>query len=143
MQSNKPTSSAHDLIAVANGRTTPAREAVLTILLAASQALSHQEIEKIARQQGLSCDRVTLYRVLDWLVIQGLAHKVSATDRVLRYNATQQENHHHAHFHCSLCGRIFCLQEVNPAFALTLPGGYHFERAEITIQGQCPQCSDD
>ena len=56
------------LLEKANGRITPARLAVLSILLDAQTALSHLEIEQIAEQQGLSFDLVTLYRALDWLV---------------------------------------------------------------------------
>lgn len=124
-------------------RATPAREHVLDILLAAQSALSHQEIEIAARVQGQDLDRVTLYRVLDWLVTQGLAHKIEGRDRVWRFNAVQvtETEHGHAHFHCTRCGKVFCLEQMQPSFALSLPVGFHFEKAELTLQGICPSCS--
>lgn len=122
-------------------RGTPARVAVLDILLAAPAALTHQEIEHAARDRGLAADRVTLYRVLDWLVAKGLAHKIAGEDRVWRFNAMDQEGHGHAHFHCTGCGQVFCLDALTPSFALALPPGYRFEHAELTLQGLCPRCN--
>ena len=125
-------------------RATPARERVLDILLAGPRALSHQEIEAAARESGLDFDRVTLYRVLDWLVTQGLAHKIEGRDRVWRFNAVTvtEAEHGHAHFHCSRCGKVFCLEQMQPSFALTLPAGFRYEKAELTIQGICPSCPE-
>lgn len=124
-----------------HGRATPARVRVLDILLAAPHALSHAEVE--ARLDAPdSPDRVTLYRVLDWLVSQGLAHKIAGDDRAWRFNAVARENHGHAHFHCNRCGQVFCLSELQPAFAFNLPPGYLYQKAELTIQGLCPRCND-
>ncbi len=124
-------------------RSTPTREHVLAILLAAPSAMSHQEIEATARELGLDFDRVTLYRVLDWLVTQGLAHKIEGRDRVWRFNAVTvtEAEHGHAHFHCTQCGKVFCLEQMQPSFALTLPTGFRYEKAELTIQGLCPNCA--
>jgi Fur family transcriptional regulator, ferric uptake regulator len=104
-----------------HARATPARERVLDILLAGPRALSHQEIEAAARERGLDFDRVTLYRVLDWLVTQRLAHKIEGRDRVWRFNAVTvtEAEHGHAHFHCTRCGKVFCLEQMQPSFALT------------------------
>jgi Fur family ferric uptake transcriptional regulator len=141
----KPFSPAQQRLLAIGARVTPARVQVLEILLAAPRTLSHQEIEVAAREQGLNFDRVTLYRVLDWLVTQGLAHKVEGRDRAWRFNAVQitETEHGHAHFHCTRCGKVFCLEQMQPSFALTLPAGFRFEQAELTLQGLCPGCSDE
>lgn len=128
------------LLAKAGARITPAREAVLDILLAAPRALSHQEVELAARERGLSADRVTLYRVLDWLVNQRIAHKIEGRDRIWRFNAVATDDHAHAHFHCTRCGRVFCLELPQPSIAPALPPGFRFERAELTLEGSCPEC---
>jgi Fur family ferric uptake transcriptional regulator len=124
-----------------HGRATPARLQVLEVLLAAPHALTHAEVEACLAAPD-SPDRVTLYRVLDWLVSNGLAHKVAGDDRVWRFNAVARESHGHAHFHCSRCGQVYCLSELQPAFMLSLPPGYRFEKAELNIQGLCPSCND-
>lgn len=135
---------AHQRLQAIGARLTPAREHVLDILLSAPRALSHQEIETVAREQELDFDRVTLYRVLDWLVTQGLAHKIEGRDRVWRFNAVTvtETEHGHAHFHCNRCGQVFCLEQLQPSFAVTLPSGFKFKKAELTIEGLCPNCAD-
>ncbi|MBP8163590.1 MAG: transcriptional repressor, partial [Propionivibrio sp.] len=52
-------------------RATPARIRVLQLLRSTPGALSHNQIEQALGESAL--DRVTLYRVLDWLVESGLA----------------------------------------------------------------------
>lgn len=132
---------AHDILRNAGERATPAREVVLDILLDAASALTHQEIEQNARERGISADRVTLYRVLDWLVARRHAHRIAGEDRVWRFNAAGPEAHGHAHFRCTQCGQVFCLNDLHPALGFNLPKGFQFERAELTIQGICPGCA--
>ncbi len=122
-------------------RVTAARLAVLQVLLDSPAALSHHDVEARIVAQGEHFDRVTLYRVLEWLVAQGLAHKIAAEDRSWRFSAMRDENHDHPHFHCLNCGAVSCLDTVRPAFVLGLPAGYTIQRAEMTIHGTCPDCS--
>ncbi|GAB2892103.1 transcriptional repressor [Uliginosibacterium flavum] len=122
-------------------RATPARIAVLRLLESAEQALSHREIEE-ALATGF--DRVTLYRVLDWLVETGLGHRVTDTDRVFRFSLTSPANaahKEHAHFRCEGCGKVFCLADI-PVPAPTLPAGFSGKTVEYCITGQCARCDD-
>jgi Fur family transcriptional regulator, ferric uptake regulator len=136
-------SRARDLLRAANGRVTPARLGVLQVLLASPAALSHYEIEEALEKSSLNVDRVTLYRVLDWLVEHELAHRIAAEDRAWRFNATDRSSTgDHAHFHCTICGQIVCLKSRPPAKAVTLPRGYLPERIDITIRGRCPRCAN-
>jgi Fur family ferric uptake transcriptional regulator len=122
-------------------RVTPTRLAALATLLDAPNALSHHEVAARIAASGERCDRVTLYRVLEWLVERGLAHKMAGEDRSWRFGAMLDENHQHPHFCCLRCGKMLCLDTLRPALILGLPPGYTFQRAEITIQGTCPACS--
>lgn len=140
--SRKPSSPVRDRLAQAGVRMTPAREAVLDILLSAPQAMSHLEVEQAARERGLEADRVTLYRVLDWLVNQGIAHKIEGRDRVWRFNAVAAGDHGHAHFHCTRCGRVFCLEQPRPRLTPRLPPGFRFEKVEVTFEGVCAECAE-
>ncbi len=133
---------ARNLLQHTSGRVTPARVGVLSILLNANAALSHQEIEQTALQQGLIVDRVTLYRALDWLVEQGLAHKISGADRTWRYNAQAGVPHQHAHFHCKDCAQVFCLESLQPTLLFALPNGYQIDEVELNLQGRCPTCAN-
>lgn len=132
---------AQKLLKQVEGRATLVRISVLSILLDAESALSHQEIEQKGLQQGFSFDRVTLYRALDWLVEQGIAHKVmGAGNRSWRYNA-QANSSQHAHFHCQQCQQVFCLENIQPVLLSNLPAGYQVDTVTLSLQGTCPKCS--
>lgn len=126
-----------------HGRVTPARVAVLARLFAARRALSHADLEAML---GGDLDRVTLYRVLDWLVRQGLAHRIGGEDRIWRYAAAPATDEDprthagHAHFHCVVCARVYCLPDLQPVPASSLPPGFHVHKAELSLHGRCPQC---
>jgi Fur family ferric uptake transcriptional regulator len=120
-------------------RITPARAAVFALLHGSGRALSHQEIEA-----GLSdanpLDRVTVYRVLEWLVEQGLAHKVAGLDRIWRFSIAREAHNRHAHFLCSGCGKVVCLAEIATR-RVPLPRGFRSERVEVTVKGRCAECA--
>jgi len=132
-----PSRSAHDLIAAAGARATAARVAVLETLIAATGALSHTELqERINR----TVDRVTLYRVLDWLVGHGFAHRRTDGDGVWRFLPSGSTHDTHAHFNCTRCGTVHCLpSQVEPK--LRLPAGYRRESVDLTVRGVCAGCT--
>ena len=128
-----------EMIKAAGYRATEARIAVLEILQSAEFALTHHEIEEELLRQDHKIDRVTLYRVLDWALEQRLAHKMTGDDRVWRFNAAK--NSDHAHFNCTQCGKVFCLENLTPAVAMTLPDGFKLQHADVAVQGVCPRCN--
>lgn len=138
-KSGAAASDAADLIA-AHGRITPARVRVLDALLTSRCALSHQELEQ---RLGGTIDRVTLYRVLEWLLAKGLVHRLAGDDRVWHFSASGRSDdaHEHAHFRCRDCGRWYCLDAVQPVYALSLPPGFRVELGELTLSGLCPACT--
>lgn len=123
-----------------HGRATPARVRVLNALRTSPYALSHQELEQ---RLGGAIDRVTLYRALDWLLLQGLVHRLAGDDRVWHFSAAGRGAHGlgHAHFRCRDCGRWYCLEAVQPILVLSLPTGFRAEQGELTLSGVCPACA--
>jgi Fur family ferric uptake transcriptional regulator len=133
---------AEALVRRTGARRTRQRVEVLAILLAAQRALTHHEIEKRA-SRGQGIDRVTVYRVLDWLTSHNLAHKIAGDDRVWRFNAAGAEpelGHDHAHFKCNDCGDVICLDQVTAASDFRLPTGYRPQEVELTVKGLCAEC---
>lgn len=127
------------LIRCAGARATPARVRVLRLLRSAPTALSHHEIEQSLGD--LALDRVTLYRVLDWLVATGLAHRNADTRRTFRFSAASSSEHSaHTHFRCDGCGRVFCLDAAPPP-PPRLPEGFLLSRIELDLRGRCAQCA--
>lgn len=119
---------------------TPARVRVLQLLLAADAAMSHQALQQAASASGQPFDKVTLYRVLDWLVEQGLLHSITGHDRVRRFSLSGA-HHTHAHFECDACGRMFCLPGNMTAISPDLPPGFLSQRLDITVHGRCADCA--
>ncbi|MEW6352692.1 MAG: transcriptional repressor [Pseudomonadota bacterium] len=133
-------STAEDMIRHTGARVTTARVQVLAALLEAGRALTHHEIEsRLGRAHAI--DRVTVYRVLEWLTRQRLAHKIPGDDRVWRFNVADEEHAgQHAHFKCNCCCRVFCLKDTGGSCSVKLPPGYSAQRFELTVKGLCAQC---
>ncbi len=125
-------------------RVTDPRVTVLSTLLACDHAVSHLDIAAtIAKHHAI--DRVTVYRVLDWLVSVGIAHRIAGDDRVWRFmmsnpDAKKTTNHAHAHFTCNTCGQTFCLNKVQPKMNLKLPTGFRTTEVDLKIRGLCAEC---
>lgn len=136
-------------------RPTKARLAVLKTIAEANSALSHSEIiEHLTGQKEF--DRVTIYRVLDWLTEHQLIHRISGENRAWKFQLSQPrflpangkviksqvlQNHHHAHLHCKVCGQITCIHELEPHFPQAALDRYQVDTIDINIKGICLQCA--
>ena len=134
-----PSRKAEALIRKTGGRVTGARVRALTCLLLRSNPSTHLEIEEYLNARE-PIDRVTLYRVLDWLVAQGLAHKIAGNDQVWRFKAGHDDSSH-AHFQCSNCSTVICMDSIAIPGDFSLPHGFRWERSEFLLKGLCPACS--
>jgi Fur family ferric uptake transcriptional regulator len=113
---------------------------VLAILLGSETALTHHEIEQ-ALGTSASVDRVTVYRILDWLVALGLAHRIPGEDRTWRFHASNvRAAPQHAHFTCSRCGKTVCLEDVAVPGSIKVPRGFVRQAVELTVKGLCAAC---
>lgn len=132
---------AETMIHDTGARVTRARVGVLSALLAAERALTHHEVERrIGRSNDI--DRVTIYRVLEWLTANHLAHRIAGDDRVWRYNAAEQEHgSQHAHFKCTRCGDVLCLDDQVAKPGIRLPAGFRSQQVELTVKGLCAACA--
>jgi Fur family ferric uptake transcriptional regulator len=142
MQDNSYSDLAYSIHAT-GARATPARLRTLGALRQAAYPLSHADIEAALSSERLPLiDRVTLYRVLDWLTDVGLAHKVVDFHGVFRFSANAPDVKHakHAHFRCTDCGRVTCLDQPLPDTP-HLPSGFRLAKVELDIQGECADCA--
>jgi Fur family transcriptional regulator, ferric uptake regulator len=132
---------AESMIRASGARVTRARVEVLATLLDAERALSHREVEsRIRRSPGI--DRVTIYRVLDWLSREGLAHRIAGPDRSWRYNAAEDAHSHaHAHFQCGRCGTVVCLDDSEEPVHVNVPAGFVSHAVLLTVKGHCATCA--
>ena len=140
-----PLATANSLLATLPGRRTRGRTHILAALIEARRALSHSEIEaKLPADVAL--DRVTLYRVLDWLAEHSLVHRVSGADRAVRFAfsgntaSVQSAAELHAHFQCDTCARVVCLEAL-PTHLPKLSNGFLARKVDVLVHGQCDQCA--
>lgn len=139
--SRLPTNIAADMIRKTGARVTGPRVRVLALLLSRRTPSTHRALEARLDANEL-IDRVTLYRVLDWLVVQGLAHKIAGHDHVWRFMAERDEvPHAHAHFQCTDCSAVICMNNVAIPGGFSLPRGFRLKRTEFLMKGLCPTCS--
>ncbi len=137
---NKFHNIAEDMIRHSGGRATSGRIQILAILLSEWQAITHREIEK-RLLKTLQLDRVTLYRALEWLAEKSLIHKVTSGDRVWRFHANRElHSHQHAHFKCTCCAQVICLDNLPAERNWSLPTGYQLQEIELTVKGICVHC---
>jgi Fur family transcriptional regulator, ferric uptake regulator len=137
-------------------RLTQPRVAVLAALLSFDHAASHTDVVTALASETI--DRVTVYRVLDWLVSVGIAHRISGDDRVWRFMLNASANRHaasrtansathraphesHAHFTCEACGQTFCLEAVKPKIDLRVPEGFRTSEVDVKLRGRCAHCA--
>jgi Fur family ferric uptake transcriptional regulator len=122
-------------------RKTIAKTKILELISQSKTNLSHSDIQS-QLPEGL-CDRVTIYRVLDRLLQEGLIHKVVNIDGVINYaickSCDVEHKHNHAHFSCEKCKSVTCLDDIVPVF--DLPEGYHINQLNFVISGLCANCS--
>ena len=130
-------------------RVTQPRVAILACLIGSDEALTHQAVIDGLSGDADGVDRVTVYRVLDWLVEQGIAQKRAGNDRVFRFSLREHEaaraevHRQHSHFHCLRCDRTFCLEAAGtpPRVATPkVPSGFAVEHVELTVNGVCAEC---
>lgn len=130
-------------------RSSTGRIRVLAALLSQQQAMTHHDVQACLTGE-LQMDRVTLYRTLEWLTRNGLVHKMAGDDRVWRFraNTTGNDSHQHAHFRCTRCTRLICLDNLETGTdphlplltPLALPEGYRPDRVDLTVHGLCAEC---
>lgn len=145
---------AEQLMLDAGLRPTKARTAVLHVFLQSHTALSQPEI--LNALQGIKeIDRVTVYRVLDWLQEHTLIHKISTDDRAWKYQLNRPQrsfkqpstqaaglinSHGHAHLHCQACGTVLCIHELAAHIPQAIFDTYRVSQIEISLKGLCPDC---
>ena len=135
---------AEALCAAGGLRFTPVRRKVLEILLQDHRALGAYTILDRLREDGFGSQPPVAYRALDFLVVNGLAHKI---EQLNAFIACVHPSHSHtpAFMICRLC------DAVAEALSSTAQGalrdtarttGFRIERTVIEAEGICPSCLD-
>jgi Fur family zinc uptake transcriptional regulator len=125
-------------------RFTPVRRRVLEILLQEHRAIGAYAILDQLREGGFGSQPPVVYRALDFLVVNGLAHKI---ERLNAFIACAHPSHTHApaFLICRLCDAV---AETHSSPARGTLGdaakatGFRIERTVVEAEGVCPSCAD-
>ncbi|MFK7880432.1 Fur family transcriptional regulator [Roseobacter sp.] len=125
-------------------RFTPVRRRVLEILLQDHRALGAYAILDRLREGGFGSQPPVAYRALDFLVANGLAHKI---ERLNAFIACVHPSHAHspAFMICRLCDAVAEAQSSPARGALgeaARATGFRIERTVVEAEGICPACAD-
>ena len=133
---------ATDLAAARGVRLTPVRRRVLEILLERHRALGAYEVLERLAAEGLGKQPPVAYRALDFLVENGLAHRIR---RLNAFAACMHpgEAHAPAFLICRECNTV--AEAPAEAVRAALDGaaaalGFLVERSTVEALGLCPSC---
>lgn len=119
-------------------KSTPGRRAVLETLTKANRPLSPEEIHQ--RVGIKTCDRATVYRILDSLLKTGLVQQILVRGK--RLFLCEETTHHHHHVVCRQCGATVCLDQclIAPLEKEARSLGFRDLQHSIQLTGLCPKC---
>jgi len=89
-------------------------------------------------------NRVTVYRILDLLVGNGVVERLSTGGRAAYYGLAPNSYHvPHPHFYCKSCGQMDCLNPQSldldtGSLWKTFPG--RIDKVEVRVDGICKNC---
>lgn len=125
-------------------RLTPVRRRTLEILLESHRALGAYEVLERLAAEGFGRQPPVVYRALDFLVDNGLAHRVR---RLNAFAACMHpgEEHQPAFLICRSCKAVAEAPAARVRAALEAAAaemGFVVERASLEAQGLCPCCQE-
>ncbi len=135
-----------DLACVRQGaRLTPVRREVLELVLRAPGPVGAYPLLDQLRERRRGAAPPTVYRALEFLVAQGLVHRL---ERLNAFVGCAGDGHAHRHpaqfLICRVCQAV---REIDDsAVAATLRGiaaaqGFSIERATVEVEGVCAACA--
>ncbi len=124
-------------------RFTPLRRRVLELVWTSHEPVGAYALLDTLKTEGHAAAPPTVYRALDFLIDQGLVHRLERMNAFV--GCPRPDSSHSAHFLiCTDCGRAAEMQD-NPALDAALQTaadalGFTVSRRTIEVEGLCPDC---
>jgi Fur family zinc uptake transcriptional regulator len=129
---------------------TPLRRDVLALMLRAEQPIGAYALLDQLKASRAGAAPPTIYRALDFLLAQGLVHKLESLNAYVPCVHDHAEGmaggHHHPH-QFLICGRCGVTAEIcDPALTRALDtaasrAGFTVARATVELEGLCQACA--
>jgi len=120
-------------------RNTQQRKTIESLLEQSSAPVLPKELHKQAQQTLPNLGIATVFRALKDLVSEGRARVVEIPGDSPRYESV--DRHHHHHFKCTSCEKVFCIEGCPGNLQTLLRPGFEMTDHDITLFGTCSDCS--
>ena len=89
-------------------------------------------------------DKSSIFRTLALFAQHHLLHVIEDGSGATKYCLCHNDHacrieEMHVHFHCEICGKTFCLDNVHVP-VIRYPEGYEVREINYLIKGRCPAC---
>lgn len=136
-------SHAESLCAARGVRLTPLRRRVLELVQSRTEAVKAYDLLAQLSTEDHAAKPPTVYRALDFLLEQGLIHRVDSLNAFVSCNHPDQP--HAAHLLlCERCGQVQELHNASMEAAIAkavAATGFVTRHARLEVQGQCAACA--
>ncbi|CAG0988265.1 Zinc-specific metallo-regulatory protein [Phycisphaerales bacterium] len=119
-------------------RQTRQRQAIRDAIADAGVPLSPREILDQAKAHVDGLGLATVYRTLKLLADAGIVIPVEIPGQSPRFELAGK--HHHHHFHCRQCGKVYEVEGCCGHFEEHAPAGFEIEGHEVLLFGRCAVC---
>ncbi len=123
-------------------RLTPIRRRVFEVLLGAAKPLGAYDLADALASQGRRMAPITVYRALDFLIEQGLVHRLASRNA---YITSPNSHGTTAFLICEACGEvteITCSDVADTVRRVLTEQGYRPLARALEITGRCLHCQD-
>jgi Fur family zinc uptake transcriptional regulator len=126
----------------AGERLTAPRRRVLELLLQAGQPAKAYDLIAIYGENGVAAKPPTVYRALDFLVRQGLAHRIESLNAYVACHMGDR-THVAAFLICTCCGDTLEIEPFEPerTKAAAHRAGYELRDVVVEGRGLCAACA--
>jgi Fur family zinc uptake transcriptional regulator len=133
---------AAELCADRDARLTELRRQVLELVWSSHEPVgAYAVLERLQRDRG-SAAPPTVYRALDFLMAQGLIHRIESLNAFV--GCPMPDRRHHSQFLiCTGCGGVAEIDDPQIDAAISRSAenkGFSVERLTVELQGRCPAC---
>lgn len=130
-----------DELKEANLKSTPARLGVLKALEDTDIPLNISEITKYLKSHSVKADKVTIFRIINALVDNGLARPIQLNEGRMRFEHSARADHHH--FICEICSAIEDISDCHIGRLekeINSKKGLIIKRHSLEFFGICKSC---
>ena len=120
-------------------RGTQQRKVICQVVKEANRPLSPQEILAASQQILPNIGIATVYRSVKFFTKDGIFKVVEIPGKSACYEMAGK--HHHHHFHCKICGKVYEIDCCIGADIHNIPSDFTVDEHVVFLYGVCADCN--